>query len=82
MEAAGGAFSAPDSVTLPPLADLRLVPGVECAIVAHTSGIWACDVSAKGDLIASGARDASLALWDAQTGVLKNTNLLPVARSA
>ena len=71
IERTGGRFSAPDAVTIPPLADLRLVRGVEGAIVAHTSGIWACDVSPKGNLIASGSRDASLALWDARTGVLR-----------
>ena len=56
--------------TLPTLADLRLPDVLAWASLAHTKGIWGCEVSPDGTLVASVSRDGSIALWDVTSGLL------------
>lgn len=55
---------------LPRLSDLRLLPSVEGAWVAHAEGIWGCDVSPDGRFVVSGSRDRTVAVWDMESDTL------------
>lgn len=54
----------------PRLSDLRLLPSVDGAWVAHAEGIWGCDVSPDGRFVVSGSRDRTVAVWDMESGTL------------
>jgi hypothetical protein len=55
---------------LPALSELRLLPSVDVAWVAHSEGIWGCDVSPDGRYVLSGSRDRTLAVWDTEGDTL------------
>ena len=63
-------YSPAPAPTLPALSQLRLVPSVECAWVAHAEGIWACDVSPDNRYVVSASRDQTLAVWDTEGDTL------------
>lgn len=49
---------------LPNLDRLSLVPPLDRAWLAHSDGIWACDVSRDGRCVVSASRDGDLVVWD------------------
>ena len=60
----------PPDLPLPDLRQLSLRDPIDSAWLAHSDGIWGCDVSPDGRNVVSASRDRTLAVWDVAAGTL------------
>jgi len=60
----------PPDPALPNLSELRLPDAISWVSLAHTAGIWGCEISPDGSLVASVSRDGHVALWAMDSGLL------------
>ena len=60
-------------ITLPPARKPDLVVGQPKILSGHTDIVWSITYSSDGLTLASGSADATVRLWDTQTGALKKS---------